>query len=161
MHEVALNCGLLLAVVIGTGGAPIQAGESGVAPRWEYRVLTKDQVLDLGQKDLAAGLNRLGHDGWELAAVDGAYIFKRRRGLHVASAENIKERLALAETDVAARKERAAWSERMARMGFMSKSRVEAEKALLAQAEIDAAQLRRDLDMMLLPAPKSVPPPKQ
>jgi hypothetical protein len=55
-----------------TGGAP------PAAPPWEYQVLPKERVLELGKKDLAAGLNALGAKGWELAAVDNGYIFRRR-----------------------------------------------------------------------------------
>ncbi len=65
-------------------GNPIAAqaaktsGTAKAGPRWEYQVLPKDRVIELGQKDLAAGLNALGAQGWELAAVDNVYIFRRR-----------------------------------------------------------------------------------
>ena len=42
-----------------------------VVPKWEYQILTKEQIIELGKKDLTAGLNRLGEQGWELAAVEG------------------------------------------------------------------------------------------
>jgi hypothetical protein len=57
---------------------------------WEYLTLTKEEVVKRG-KDLAGGLNALGKEGWELAAVTcwpqndkrarvGAdYYFKRPR----------------------------------------------------------------------------------
>lgn len=56
-----------------------KTGSASAAPsRWDYQVLTKERVLELGNKDLAAGLNALGAQGWELAAVDTVYIFRRR-----------------------------------------------------------------------------------
>jgi hypothetical protein len=58
--------------------------------RWEYRVLSAPQVRELGKKDLEAGLNKLGDEGWELVAIDPAtkaikvtsaeYYFKRPKG---------------------------------------------------------------------------------
>src|SRR5262249_25272463 len=37
--------------------------------KWEYRVLTKEQLAELGKKNLAAGLNKIGEEGWELVTV--------------------------------------------------------------------------------------------
>jgi hypothetical protein len=37
--------------------------------RWEYRTVTRQELLDLGKNDVNAGLNKLGDDGWELVAV--------------------------------------------------------------------------------------------
>jgi hypothetical protein len=51
----------------GPGTASAPAHRTG--PRWEYRTLTRQELLDLGQKDVTAGLNKLGDDGWELVAV--------------------------------------------------------------------------------------------
>jgi internalin A len=52
--------------------------EAGPKTQWEYKVLAKDQVNELGKGILAAGLNQLGQKGWELSAVDnGSYILKR------------------------------------------------------------------------------------
>jgi hypothetical protein len=56
---------------------PPDAYKIAATARWEYRVVAKDQLLQLGNKDLAAGLNQLGAQGWELAGVDNAYIFRR------------------------------------------------------------------------------------
>src|SRR5438128_2347809 len=56
-----------------------KGGQPEGAPKWEYRILTKEQIIELGKKDLAAGLNQLGDQGWELAAVETAFIFKRSR----------------------------------------------------------------------------------
>jgi hypothetical protein len=60
--------------------APPPATAAAASPRWEYRVLTGQQVLELGKKDVTAGLNRLGAEGWELAAVRAAAPFGRRGG---------------------------------------------------------------------------------
>jgi hypothetical protein len=59
---------ILLAVGVFAGSVQVavlgaEARSSGL-PKWEYRVLTKDEVVKLGQKDLTAGLNRLGDAGW-------------------------------------------------------------------------------------------------
>src|SRR5262249_34965896 len=47
--------------------------------RWEYQVMTKEQVIGVGKKDLAAGLNKLGEDGWELVAVEPSQTTDRDR----------------------------------------------------------------------------------
>jgi Bacterial type II/III secretion system short domain len=67
-------------VVVGVLAAgvywPAAAGDdtarakSALSTRWEYQVLTKEQVADLGKKNLAAGLNKLGDESWELVAVE-------------------------------------------------------------------------------------------
>jgi hypothetical protein len=38
-------------------------------PKWEYRVLTREEIQELGKNNLTAGLNELGKDGWELVSV--------------------------------------------------------------------------------------------
>jgi hypothetical protein len=38
--------------------------------QWEYRMEYEGAVRKLGKDDVAAGLNRLGQDGWELVTVD-------------------------------------------------------------------------------------------
>ena len=62
---------LVIAVAGGTspGAPPTAESRPDTVVQWEYRVLTKAQVMELGMQDLAAGLNRLGDEGWELAAV--------------------------------------------------------------------------------------------
>ncbi len=56
--------------------------------KWEYRVETRNALAALGSDSLAVGLNKLGAEGWELAAIDTtakatpkgpnpAYIFRR------------------------------------------------------------------------------------
>src|SRR6516162_1884631 len=104
---------LIAAVVSATSQVEVRAADatSYVVTKWEYRVLTKEQILDLGKKDLAAGLNQLGDEGWELAAVESAYIFKRPRQQR--TVEDARRQLAAAEADAEMQKDRAAWSERM------------------------------------------------
>jgi hypothetical protein len=149
---------LLIALSMASPGAR-GAGEPGGELRWEYRVLSKEQVIDLGNKDLLAGLNRLGSDRWELAAVDGSYIFKRRMQASE-SLENKKRRLAFAQDNVDQRRERVAWSERMVRKGFLSDSQLQTERALLAQAELALDQAHREFDAHVLPPPNETPRPK-
>jgi hypothetical protein len=79
-----------------------------VAVRWEYRVLTKEQLLDQGKKELTAALNSLGDEGWELVTAEPVYIFKRSRGRGQTQVEDLKRRLALAESDVEMQKDRVA-----------------------------------------------------
>jgi hypothetical protein len=51
-------------------------------PRWEYKVLSEGELLKLGKDDLAAGLNKLGEDGWELQGFDRTrFILKRPKVL--------------------------------------------------------------------------------
>jgi hypothetical protein len=128
-------------------------GKPEGAPRWEYRVLTKEQVSELGKNDLAAGLNKLGDDGWELAAVDAAYIFKRPRDQAAKQPEDLKAQVAQAESDVEARKDRVAWAERMVRKGYLNDRQVEAERGQLRKAEMALEKARRELKQ-LPPDPK-------
>jgi hypothetical protein len=37
--------------------------------KWEYRVLTDDEISKLGKSKLEAGLNELGKEGWELVGI--------------------------------------------------------------------------------------------
>jgi hypothetical protein len=134
-------------------------GKPEAAPRWEYRVLTKEQVSELGKKDLAAGLNKLGDDGWELVAVDAAYIFKRPRDQAAKQTEDLKAQFAEAESDVARSKDRVAWSERMARKGYLSDQQVEAERGQLRKAEMALEKARRE--HKLLPADPKGPVEKE
>jgi uncharacterized protein (TIGR03067 family) len=56
----------------GTGRAstekPKEATRAAGA-KWEYRVLTRGELVKLGKDDLARGLNKVGEEGWELASV--------------------------------------------------------------------------------------------
>jgi hypothetical protein len=137
---------VLLAVGVAGAAPPVTAlaaeGRPDAVARWEYRVLTKEQVVDLGKKDLAAGLNALGDDGWELVVTEPAFIFKRPKGLARRQAEEVKRRIALIEADVEQLRERAAWAEPMARKGFLTDQQVDAERSRLRAAEgaLDAAR---------------------
>jgi type II secretory pathway component GspD/PulD (secretin) len=69
------------------GDAARDAGKANAAasPKWEYKILTKDGVADLGKGEVGAGLNALGDDSWELIAVEpggrsareSSFYFKR------------------------------------------------------------------------------------
>jgi len=70
---------MLVLVLFAAACSPAAAGEAGDktakskeagAAKWEYRALSRDQVAELGKKDFAAGLNKLGDEGWELVAVE-------------------------------------------------------------------------------------------
>jgi hypothetical protein len=137
---------VLLAVGVAGAASPVTAlpaeGRPDAVTRWEYRVLTKEQVLDLGKNDLGAGLNVLGDGGWELVAAEPAFIFKRPKDQARRRAEEVKRRIALVEADVEQLKDRAAWAERMARKGFLTEQQVNAERSRLRAAEgaLDAAR---------------------
>jgi hypothetical protein len=132
-------------------------GNAGAPPRWEYRVVTKQQLLDLGDKDLAAGLNQLGAVGWELVAVDSAYIFKRGRDRVSQYLAAVRQRLAVAESDAKSRQDRSAWSERMFRKGLLSENQAKADRAAQTAAELLVERTRQELDALLVPAPKQAP----
>jgi hypothetical protein len=150
--------GFILLTLVVMGGpwqttARSAEAKPDTAPRWEYRVLTKEQMLDLGKKDLATGLNKLGDEGWELVAVEPAFIFKRPKGQIQKQAADLKSLIDLLETDVDALRDRVAWAERMAKKGFMSANQVQAERTELHRAELALDKARRDLKI-LVPEPK-------
>jgi hypothetical protein len=68
----------VVGVLFAGGYSPAPAGDETVkgknvlTARWEYQVLTKEQVADLGKNNLAAGLNKLGEESWELVAVEAS-----------------------------------------------------------------------------------------
>jgi hypothetical protein len=115
--------------------------------RWEYRVQTREQILKLGDQDLAAGLNKIGAEGWELAAIDKEYIFKRRV-ISKAKVEELQRRIADAESDLEQWKDRAAWSERMYKKGFLSAEQAAADRTRLRAAEAALELARRDFDAL-------------
>jgi hypothetical protein len=123
---------------------------------WEYRVVTKDQLLELGKKDLAAGLNKLGEQGWELVVVDSAYVFKRIKDQARRYAAEVRRRIAVIESEIEAWRERVAWAERMERKGYMTERQVGAERMQLREAEIALAAARDELKA--LPASQQGPP---
>jgi hypothetical protein len=59
--------------------------EQGLArPRWQYKVVSEADILKLGKDDLAAGLNKLGEDGWELVGFEKTrFILKRQNSVPV------------------------------------------------------------------------------
>jgi hypothetical protein len=147
MKKITLGCVLLtLGLVCGHGLVSASPAES--SSRWEYRTLTKDQVLSLGNSDLATGLNRLGDDGWELAGVDGIYIFKRPRGIAHRRAEDIKDEIKIIEADVEQQKDRVAWAQRMGKKGFLAENQIQFERDYLKRLELILARARRDLDAL-------------
>jgi hypothetical protein len=137
---------LTIAVACGTfpAGTILADEKPGAAVKWEYRILTKEQVMDLGKKDLTAGLNKLGDDGWELVVVEPAYVFKRQKQPDVTRLEDARRRLLQAETDVEMWKERIAWSERMVKKGYLTETRLQEEKGLMKAAEAALEKARRD-----------------
>jgi hypothetical protein len=144
----------LLFVALCTAQAELPA-PTEITSTWEYRVLKKDQVLDLGKKDLAAGLNRLGDQGWELAAVDTVYIFKRARtpnprnlvpkGPNPNQIQDLKDQIALLQSDVDRWRDRVGWSERMMRKGFVSQNQLLDEREWLQRAELALQRAQRTL----------------
>jgi hypothetical protein len=140
----------LVAIAIASVSTMAQAPSEGVL-RWEYRILTKEQVLDLGKQDLGAGLNKLGDEGWELAAVDGKYVFKRLKDQFSRKVEEIRRHIASAEADVESWKDRVAWAERMLKKGYMSATQLQAEQAQLAQAELALDAARKALKSLMPP----------
>jgi hypothetical protein len=115
----------------------VSAGDENpdFSPKWEYRVLTKNQVLELGKNDLAAGLDKLGAEGWELAAVEPQYIFKRAKGPDRRSEEDLKRVIAVAESDAQAWKDRVAWAERMVKKGYITERQLQSEREQLTRVE--------------------------
>jgi hypothetical protein len=148
------SCFLLLAVSMAGGQPPASAEPSTT---WEYRVLKKEQVIDLGKKDLAAGLNLLGGQGWELAAVDKEYIFKRARNINWNRIQDLKDRIALIESDVDLGKDRVGWAKRMVRKGFLSENQLLAEREWLHRAELALDSAQHEL-RALQPEPVKVMP---
>ena len=144
-----IQLGFLVLVVAASPPAAWSAEPKSEATlKWEYRVLTKEQLLDLGKKDLAAGLNALGDEGWELIAVEPSYIFKRPKGQAARHVEDVKRRVTLATADVEMWKDRAAWAERMVKKGFMTDRQLQQERAQLQAAELALEALKKELDTL-------------
>jgi hypothetical protein len=152
---------VLLALGLAGGTAQMPALSAQVQPeaphRWEYRVLTKAKLLELGQNDLGAGLNQLGEEGWELVTIDrgDSYFFKRPKDQIQKRVQDVKDQITLIETDIDSLKERVAWAERMAKKGFMTDQQVQAERTRLTRAEMALERARRDLKA--LPASPTAP----
>jgi hypothetical protein len=162
MHKT-ISLGFAVLVVWIVSGAPCstRAEEPKAAPlvRWDYRVVTKEQLLELGNKDLVAGLNNLGDEGWELAAVDGVYIFKRP--IRSLTLEEVRQWVFVAQGDVEAWKDRVAWSERMVRKGYLNERRVEDERRQLHAAEFVLERAQKTLKAFPVDRIPSLPKEKQ
>jgi hypothetical protein len=141
----------LLAIAVVGGASQLAAQSAESAVQWEYRVLSKAQLLDLGKKDLAAGLNKLGDEGWELATFDTAYIFKRPKVRKQTAV--LKLRLRMAEADVEQQRERVQWSQRMVKKGFLAENQLKEELRLLKELEIALEEAESDV-RSLPPEPK-------
>jgi hypothetical protein len=75
----------LLALCAGHGlaEAPAPAEKAAPAfsgPKWEYKALTREEITELGQKDLTAGLNKLGDEGWEMVGAPALPVAAFRGG---------------------------------------------------------------------------------
>ena len=68
---------LVIGVAVALASAFAQEAPSSSPVKWEYRVLSRDQIAELGKNDLAAGLNRLGEDGWQLVTVEPAFTLEK------------------------------------------------------------------------------------
>jgi hypothetical protein len=157
MKRIPTTAALLVlavaATLVASPGAPAAELRPDVVCQWEYRVLTEEQVIALGKKDLAEGLNVLGDEGWELATAGPRYIFKRPKDMAKKQAAEIKRQIAAAEADVEAWKDRVAWSERMVKKGYVTEKHALAERAQLSKAEAVLDAARRALKG-LPPTPK-------
>jgi membrane-associated protease RseP (regulator of RpoE activity) len=94
-------------------------------------------VMRKGQRQ-NLGSVRLGADAPTSAS-------KRATDLDKLTIEVLTVRISQLESDVAALKDRAAWSERMAKKGFMTEQEVQADRARLRKAEMDLDKARTDL----------------
>ena len=72
--------------------------------------------------------------------------------------KEIKDRVALAETELQICQDRFAWSERMVKKGFLSASQVLAEKLRLQYAEMALARAKRELQDL---SPERIKEPRQ
>lgn len=125
---------------------------------WEYRVATKEQILELGKKDLAEGLNKLGREGWELVVVDGSYIFKRPRLTHDKEIADLKLTIAILQGEREQQVERLAWVERMLKKGYVSEAQVAADRARLQEYDLVLQNKRRELGLLAPPLLEPLPP---
>ncbi len=123
---------MLLAVSVGGGALPVNAlpAEENPSPvlKWEYRVLTREQVSDLGKKDLTAGLNKLGDEGWELVVAEPSYIFKRPREQNLNRVEDLKQLLLQTQRAVEMWQDRVAWADRMVKKGYLTAAQVQSDR---------------------------------
>ena len=125
--------------------------------KWEYRLLSKDQLLELGKNDLAAGLNKLGSEGWELTVVDGGYIFKRPKPQYDREIAELKLRISVLRSDIEMQKERLAWANRMGKMGYMPMVQVAAEQDRMERMELVLEKAKKDLEGLVAPPAEPIP----
>ena len=153
-------------------GAIGLAGDEKVGAlwKWEYRIASKDELAELGNRNVAAGLNKLGEEGWELVAVESGaaavpvqFYLKRLKDLPLAQREAATRRVAAAEAEVELWRERAAYSERMVKKGFLAENQARADLAQLRHAEVLLSSARRELEALTppKPAPEKVPQPEK
>ena len=151
---LAVFLGLTACVVPGRTERPAPPGQTvrQGSLQWEYRVLAKDQILELGKKQLTEGLNRVGDDGWELVAVEPSqpptYYFKRPRYSVADRIEEMKALVARLELDVASARERADWAERMARKGYAYEANVTVTNQQLKVAELALDRVKKQLSAL-------------
>jgi hypothetical protein len=145
----------MILAMCGQGSA--LAADEKTTPKWEYRVVSKDQVIELGKNDLAAGLNKLGSDGWELVVVDGGYIFKRPKPQNDKEIADLKLRIAVLNRDIEMQKERVAWCNRMFKMGYLSGQIAAAEQERLERFGLVLERMNKDLDKLSVPPTEPIP----
>ncbi len=164
---------LVIGVAVALASPFAQEAPSSSPVKWEYRVLSRDQIAELGKNDLAAGLNRLGEDGWQLVTVEPAFTPEKNSTVPARAAqyylirpkdypriqrETAQRRVASAKADLEMCEDRAAWSERMVKKGYLTatQARVDQEQLRRARAALEAAE--RELNSVIpkpeLPRPK-------
>jgi len=148
-------CFALIASI--AGNVAVASADDKPAPKWEYRVVTKEQVAELGKNDLAAGLNKLGNEGWELVVVDGGYIFKRPKAQNDRDIADLKLRIAILNRDIEMQKERVAWTNRMLKMGYLSNQAAIAEQERLERFELVLEKMNKDLEKLTVPPIEPIP----
>jgi hypothetical protein len=179
MNKVIQRAFALLVLSVAAGIPLVAASGQGASPatraKWEYRVLTREQVAKLGKNDLVAGLNLLGEEGWELVSVEPAFTpprdsnvparaaqfyLKRLKDWQRTQREQALKRVDLAQADVAMWQERSAWSQRMVKKGFMTAAQAEADQTRLQRARMTLEKAERELKG-LSSMPKQTPEKEQ
>jgi hypothetical protein len=133
---------------------------SRALPKWEYKVLTKEEVVDLGKNDLTAGLNKLGDESWELVAIETAQVaeprsrlapkrvhfyFKRPAKLAAKQRDALKNLVQSAELNVTMWMEWVARMENMTRSGYYTKRELQFDRDQLKAAEAALENARKQL----------------
>jgi hypothetical protein len=134
---------LILGIVGGSQVAGAAEPKLEPATKWEYRVLSKDEMLELGKKDLVAGLNKLGDEGWELVTAEPTYIFKRPKQ-KLKAIEDVKRQLLFLQAEVEGWRDRVAWTERMVKKGYLTERHLKEETELLQAAEIALEKAQKE-----------------